>query len=47
MLAGADEIIDSSFQEDGDFKEARWSNISLEHGKEEDFSEGRMSRREE
>ena len=46
-LAGADEMIDISLQEDDNFEEARWSNVCLEHVKEEYFSEGRISRREE
>lgn len=37
MLAVADEMIDDSLQEDGNFEEVRWSNLASEHVKEVDF----------
>ena len=33
----ADEMIDDSLQEDGNFEEVRWFNISSYHGKEGGF----------
>ena len=34
MSAGTVEMIDRSLDEDGIFEEVRWSNLTLEHGKE-------------
>ena len=47
MSEVSDESVGSSLQEDGNFEEVRWSNLTLEHGKEEDCLEGRISGHEE